>query len=120
MINPVRDFVAFDLETTGLERGEDEIVEIGAARVLDGVITDRLARLVKPGKALPPLVESLTGITAAMLEEAGDLKAALEEFCAFAGDLPLVAHNADFDTTFLQEALRKHSLPALTNPVFDS
>jgi DNA polymerase III epsilon subunit family exonuclease len=120
MIKPIRDFVAFDLETTGLERETDEIIEIGAVKVVDGAATERMSRLVKAGKPLPSLVESLTGITAAMLAEAGELREALEEFLRFAGDLPLVAHNADFDAAFVQEALRKHALPPLANPIFDS
>jgi DNA polymerase III epsilon subunit family exonuclease len=120
MINPIRDFVAFDLETTGLERETDEIIEIGAVKVSGGAVTERMSRLVKAGKPLPALVEALTGITAAMLAEAGDLRDALEEFRRFAGDLPLVAHNSDFDLAFMQEALRKHGLDTLANPVFDS
>jgi DNA polymerase III epsilon subunit family exonuclease len=119
-MNPLRDFVAFDLETTGLERDTDRIIEIGAVRVRDGAIIARMSRLAQPGKPLTPLVESLTGITAEMLSGAGPLKAALEEFLAFAGDLPLVAHNSDFDSAFLSLAMAGDGLGKLANPVFDS
>lgn len=120
MLRPLRDYVAFDFETTGLERDADEIVEIGAVRVVGGVLGERFSRLVKAQKALSPLVESLTGITPDILAEAVDPGPALQEFLAFAGGLPLVAHNSDFDAAFLQEALRRLSLPPAENEIFDS
>jgi DNA polymerase III epsilon subunit family exonuclease len=120
MFNPLRDFVAFDLETTGLERDMDEIIEIGAVRVRAGAVEARMSCLIKAEKALTPLVESLTGIDKTMLADAREPRAGLEEFLAFAGDLPLVAHNSDFDAAFLEHALTKLGLPRLANPVFDS
>ena len=121
MVNPLRDFVAFDLETTGLEREADEIIEIGAVRVRNGRIEERMSCLLKAEKPLSPLIESLTGITAALLaESAQDPRLGLEEFLRFAGDLPLVAHNSDFDATFITHALGKLSLPPMANPVYDS
>jgi DNA polymerase III epsilon subunit family exonuclease len=121
MLKPLRDFVAFDLETTGLERDADEIIEIGAVRVRDGQLAERMSCLLKAEKPLSSLVESLTGISAAMLAESGqDLKVGLDAFLVFIGDLPLVAHNSDFDIAFIGNALVKHSLPPLPNPVFDS
>ncbi|MDB5104724.1 MAG: putative DnaQ family exonuclease/DinG family helicase [Fibrobacteres bacterium] len=120
MFNPLRDFVAFDLETTGLERDTDEIIEIGAVRLRGGVIEDRMSCLVKSEKGLTALVESLTGIDTAMLEAAIEPREALEAFLRFSDGLPLVAHNSDFDSAFLEHALSKLSLPPLPNPVFDS
>jgi DNA polymerase III epsilon subunit family exonuclease len=120
MFNPLRDFVAFDLETTGLERDMDEIIEIGAVRVRAGAVEARMSCLIKAEKPLTPLVESLTGIDKTMLADAREPRAGLEEFLAFAGDLPLVAHNSDFDAAFLEHALTKLGLPRLANPVFDS
>jgi DNA polymerase III epsilon subunit family exonuclease len=120
MFNPLRDFVAFDLETTGLERDVDEIIEIGAVRVRAGAVEATMSCLIKAEKALTPLVESLTGIDKAMLADAREPRAGLEEFLAFAGELPLVAHNSDFDAAFLEHALSKLGLPRLANPVFDS
>ncbi|MBW8886987.1 MAG: 3'-5' exoribonuclease [Fibrobacteres bacterium] len=119
-MNPVRDFVAFDLETTGLERDTDRIIEIGAVRVREGAFEARMSRLARVDKPLTPLVESLTGIAYAQLAEADPLRAGLEEFLAFAGDLPLVAHNADFDAAFLSQALASEGFAPLANPVFDS
>ncbi|MDQ3002325.1 MAG: exonuclease domain-containing protein, partial [Fibrobacterota bacterium] len=120
MLNPLRDFVAFDLETTGLERDTDEIIEIGAVRVRNGAIVDRMSCFLKAVKALSPLVESLTGIGKEMLEDAIEPKEGLEEFLRFAGGSPLVAHNSDFDAAFLEHALSKAGMPPLANSVFDS
>ncbi|MEO7426573.1 MAG: exonuclease domain-containing protein [Fibrobacteria bacterium] len=120
MFNPLRDFVAFDLETTGLERDVDEIIEIGAVRVRGGRIEARMSSLLKAEKPLSPLVESLTGISKEILADARDPKECLEEFLRFADGLPLVAHNSDFDASFLEHALSKCGLPALANPVYDS
>src|SRR5690606_21568249 len=63
---------------------------------------------------------SLTGISTAMLADARDPKDGLEEFLRFAGDLPLVAHNSDFDATFLAQALAKAGLPPMANKIYDS
>lgn len=120
MFKPLRDFVAFDLETTGLERDADEIIEIGAVRVRGGAIEARMSCLIKADKALTPLVESLTGIGKDMMAGAREPREGLEEFLAFCAGLPLVAHNSDFDSAFLEHALSKLGLPKLANPVFDS
>ena len=119
-MNPLREFVAFDLETTGLERDTDEIIEIGAVRVRDGALEARMSCLLVAAKPLSPLVESLTGITKEILSAARPPKECLEEFLAFAGGLPLVAHNSDFDAAFLGAAMEAQGLGKLPNPVFDS
>ena len=67
MLRPLRDYVAFDFETTGLERDTDEIVEIGAVKISGGAPVERFTRLVKARKALSPLVSSLTGLTPEIL-----------------------------------------------------
>ena len=100
-------FVVVDLETTGgsADRG-DAIIEIGAVRVASGRLAERFARLVNPGRRLPPFITRLTGITDAMLADQVDIRVAIAEFLTFAGDDVLVAHNARFDLPFLDAALR--------------
>ena len=100
-------FVVVDLETTGgsADRG-DAIIEIGAVRVASGRLAERFARLVNPGRRLPPFITRLTGITDAMLADQPDIRVAIAEFLTFAGDDVLVAHNARFDLPFLDAALR--------------
>lgn len=99
-------FVVFDLETTGLDPSRHEIVEIGAIRVASAPNPPaEFQRLVKPRKRIPKKIASLTGITQRMLDRDGeDPSAALAAFLQFAGDLPLVAFNAQFDMAFLRRA----------------
>ena len=95
-------FVAFDTETTGLNPRQDALIEIGAAIIQDGEVKARFQTFVDPGRHLTPDTVALTGITEAMLEGAPQPKEALEAFLQFAGDMPLVAHNAEFDISFMR------------------
>ncbi len=95
-------FVAIDLETTGLDTRRDEIIEIGAVRVEDGRVVGTFEQLVRPTLDLPLSTQRVTGIVPSDLEGKPDGRTALAALMAFAGDLPLVAHNAGFDGTFLR------------------
>jgi len=117
MLNPLRDFGRLRSGNHRTGAGDiDEIIEIGAVRVRNGLIEDRMSCLLKADKALTPLVESLTGISKEILADARDAKECLEQFLRFAGGLPLVAHNSDFDSAFLEHALAKAGMPALPIP----
>ena len=105
------EYVAFDLETTGLSSQKDEIIEIGAVRMQGGKELDRFQTFVNPGRRLEQKIVELTGITDAMLADAPSIETVLPEFLEFVGDRVLVAHNADFDTGFIREACRKQGLP---------
>ena len=105
------EFVAFDLETTGLSSRNDTIIEIGAAIFRGGEIVDKFQTFVQPGRRLPPKITELTGITDAMLKDAPDIAEVLPQFLAFCGDRPLAAHNADFDTGFIRAACERLGLP---------
>ena len=105
------EYVAFDLETTGLSSQKDEIIEIGAVRMQGGKEMDRFQTFVNPGRRLEQKIVELTGITDAMLADAPSIETVLPEFLEFVGDRVLVAHNADFDTGFIREACRKQGLP---------
>ena len=104
---PIEDaeLVVFDLETTGLSAARCRICEIGAVRVRAFEIEDTFSTLVNPGTFLPGAVAALTGIREAELRKAPSPEAALRRFLAFAGDVPLVAHNARFDVGFLDRAV---------------
>ena len=97
------EYVAFDLETTGLYR-HDTIIEIGAVLMRRGVEIDRFQSFVDPGRSLHPKIAKLTGITDAMLGGAPTLAQILPKFREFVGDRVLVAHNADFDANFIRRA----------------
>ena len=105
------EFVAFDLETTGLSPRNDTIIEIGAVVMKNGVELDRFQTFVDPHKSLTKEITELTGITDDMVKGAPDITEVLPRFIEFVGNRVLVAHNADFDTAFIREACRKQGLP---------
>lgn len=105
-----KQFVVFDLETTGLNPVSDRIVEIGAVRVLDGKIVDRYQQLINPGISMPADASEKNHITDQMLKGCPRIEKVLPDFLAFAGDDVLAAHNAGFDLNFLKEACLKQHL----------
>ena len=100
---PLRcEFVAFDIETTGLDADKDHITEIGAVLFsAEGRILKSFQTFVHPGIPIPPEIVKLTGITDRDVAAAPGEAAAVKEFLDFIGDRPLVAHNAQFDTGFI-------------------
>ena len=117
----VPNFVAVDLETTGLDFEKDEIIEVALVRFEDSKPTESVDFLVKPAEAvLRPFIESLTGISKAELEESEDFASVAGKICAFIGDLPLVAHNASFDSKFLKRSLNKVGVPYDDHVFWDS
>lgn len=101
------ELVVFDLETTGLSASRDRMCEIGAVRVRALAIDETFETLVNPGVVLPPTIAAMTGITAGELRGAPRAELAVRRFLAFAGDAPLVAHNARFDVGFLDRAVEQ-------------
>lgn len=97
----MREYVVLDLETTGISEFSCEIIEIGAWRVTDGVLTDRFHHLVRPLRYLPRDVSSLTGIEMLNLRNCRGAIDILPEFLEFCGDVPLVGYNLPFDYRFL-------------------
>ena len=105
------EFVAFDLETTGLSSRTDTIIEIGAVIMKAGKEIDRFQTFVAPGRRLDHKIIELTGITDAMLIGAPTIEEVLPKFLEFVGDRVLVAHNSDFDTGFIRAACERLGLP---------
>ena len=103
--------VAFDIETTGLDRKRERLTEIGAVILENGEITDRFQTFVNPGKPIPGEIVGLTGITDEMVRAAPGQEEAIRAFLAFAGDRPLAAHNAEFDMGFLREGCARYGIP---------
>ena len=97
-----QEFVAFDLETTGLSSRTDRIIEIGAVILKDGKEVDRFQTFVDPERPLDRKIVELTGITDEMLKGAPKIEEVLPKFLEFVGDRVLVAHNSDFDTGFVR------------------
>ncbi len=105
------EFVAFDLETTGLSSQNDRIIEIGAVIMKNGQEVDRFQTFVDPQRPLDKKIVELTGITEEMLKGAPLIDEALPRFLEFIGDRVLVAHNSDFDTGFVRAACARLELP---------
>ena len=114
-------YVVFDFETTGFNAGgADSIIEIGAVKIKDGVIIERYDELINPGRKLPQKIIDLTNITDEMLEGKDNEETAVKKFVEWFKDLPMVAHNAKFDISFLEMAYKKYNLGTFRNPVIDT
>ncbi len=98
----VSDYIAADLETTGLSPDNDEIIEIAAVKVKEGQITDTFSSLVNPGRHISSMITEITGISDSMVAGAPSVREVMPEFLDFVGDLPLLGHNLiRFDMKFL-------------------
>jgi len=93
--------VVFDLETTGFDPRVNHIIEIGAVKIENGKIIDRMDVFVNPGVPIPFRITQLTSIDDSMVMDAKGIEEVLPQFLAFAKDAILVAHNADFDYHFV-------------------
>ena len=114
-------YIVFDLETTGLSANEgDSIIEIGAVKISNGKIIDRFDELINPGKLLDPKITEITNITDEMLKGKPNEKDIVIKFMHWSGELPLVAHNARFDLSFLEMAYLKYNLGRIKNTVIDT
>ncbi|MGN8630005.1 PolC-type DNA polymerase III [Blautia sp. HCP3S3_G3] len=96
-------FVVFDIETTGFSPLTCKIIEIGAVRVENGEITDRFSTFVNPKVPIPFRIEQLTSINDGMVMNAPTIEEVLPEFLKFCEGAVMVAHNADFDMSFIIE-----------------
>ncbi|WP_170331214.1 3'-5' exonuclease [Ruegeria arenilitoris] len=114
-------FVVFDTETTGLLPHKDEIVQIGAVRVVNGRIVEgeKLDMLVNPGMPIPPASTKVHKVSDRMVEGAPDIAAAGRTFHQFARDAVIVAHNAPFDMAFLRRHAKRMDVE-WDHPILDT
>ena len=104
-------YLAIDLEMTGLNVKRDHILEIGALRMENGRPSGEFSALINPHCTVPETITQLTGITQEMAEAGEELEEVLPRFLEFAGDLPLLGHNLNFDYSFLKQAFVNVKLP---------
>ncbi len=110
-------FAAIDLETTGLNADEDDIIEVGIVAFRDGSVTDEWSSLVNPGRSLPKFITSLTGITQDMVDGAPSFQSLRSEINRYLSNRMLIGHNVSFDLGFLNAhnlALANRRLDTLT------
>lgn len=110
------EYVVVDTETTGLKPDRDEIVQIGAVRIVDGRVLDgdSFERLVNPGRPIPPASTRFHGLTDDMVAGAPAIAEIVEEFRDYAGDAVLIGHNIAFDLAFLNRTQE------IGNPTLDT
>ncbi|MCI8483121.1 MAG: 3'-5' exonuclease [Lachnospiraceae bacterium] len=99
----MKNYVAVDLEMTGLHPRKDRILEIGGIKVEEGIAVDQFHRLVNPWMEISPEITELTGITNEMVKEGCEAEKAVTEFREFAEGFPLIGHNILFDYSFLKQ-----------------
>ncbi len=103
-------YVVFDIETTGFSPVKNKIIEIGAVRVEEGKIVGRFSAFVNPGTPIPFRIEQLTGISDEMVLDAPGIEEVLPQFLAFCEGAVFVAHNANFDMSFIKENAARQQL----------
>ena len=105
------DYVVFDLETTGFSPETNSIIEIGAVKVQNGKIVDKFSTFVNPQVPIPFRIEQLTSINDSMVIDAPVIADILPEFMKFCEGCVMVAHNADFDMSFIKKNCQRLDIP---------
>lgn len=112
-------YILLDIETDGLDKDIDNIIEIGAVKVEYNNIT-YMDILISTGKIVPSRITELTGITTDLLRTKGvDVDKALEKITAFIGDYPVIGYNVNFDIGFIDSELKKCGRKKLLNRTYD-
>ncbi len=108
--------IAFDVETTGLDPKKEEVIQFSAVKFVDGKKTEELNYFCNPKKSIPEFIVELTRINDAMVENEPTFFERRDDILDFFSDFPLIAHNARFDVSFLEEKFGT----ALNNPIIDT
>lgn len=98
----LKSYIAFDIETTGLNPLENEIIEIGALKVRDGKVADRFIEFIRPLAPISPMITNLTGITNEMVAGAKTRCQVVGDFLDFCENDVLIGHNVIFDYSFVK------------------
>ncbi len=113
------DYVVLDFETTGLDANLNRIIEIGAVKAKNGVVTDKFTTLIDPEQHIPSYISTKVHITNIMVTGKPKIEEVLPKFMAFTEGLPIVAHNAPFDMSFLLASARRAGIE-VNNSVIDT
>lgn len=113
-------FIVFDLETTGLNPENNQIIEIGAIKYIDGIEQERFHTYVNPEFHIPEEATRINGISDKTVKDAPNIHKAIKMFLDFINDSYLIAHNARFDMSFVQTQLNQLSFNLIDNKVIDT
>ncbi|MCK5760490.1 MAG: hypothetical protein KAH33_04300, partial [Candidatus Delongbacteria bacterium] len=111
-------YVVFDLETTGTDYFVDKIIEIAGIKYENGKVKDTFNSLINPDQIISEQITNLTGIKNSDLKDKPDIDEVLPKFLDFVGKLPLVAHNIDFDLSFIKYQVELIDSTKLKSKVF--
>lgn len=103
-------FIVFDIETTGFRAHKDKFTEIGAVKIVDGVIKDKFSEFINPGVPIPPHITDITSITNEMVKNAPPIEVVLPKFIEFCEEGVLVAQNAEFDMSYIIHACKVQNI----------
>lgn len=106
----MKDYVVFDLETTGFSAEVNEIIEIGAYKVQNGVVIDKFCTFVRPILYIPITVQQITGIFMEDVSDAEPVEVVLNEFFTWCEGYSFLGHNLKFDYEFLLRKGKKSGL----------
>ncbi len=112
--------VFFDFETTGFYSNSDEIIEFGAVKFQGNQLIAKKQLFIKPKAKIPTKITEITGITDKDVEDALGIEDVIHEIKAWIGEGVLIAHNAKFDMSFLNQAYKDHGLCQNVNFVIDT
>lgn len=112
--------IVLDLETTGLDYKKEKIIEFAAVRLVNNQITDELEFLINPEQEIRHSSIEIHHITPDMVADAPTIDQIMPQILDFIGDYPIVAHNAIFDHSFLNQACRNLYQKNLENPKIDT
>lgn len=115
----IQNYTVIDLEMTGLSAKNDKIIEIGAARIRDGKVSDTYQTLVNPKVHIPERVQELTGITDDEAASGADMDEAVMHLIDFIGNDEIVGHNVVFDYSFIKQWAANKKIPLQLN-AFDT
>ena len=117
-IDLLNKYVVIDIETTGLDPQYDEIIELGALKIENGVIVDSFSKLIKPKTSISDFITQLTGISNSMVENAPSIEEELPNYLKFINEQNIVGHNVNFDINFIYDNLAKILNKPFTNLIF--